>query len=579
MNIHKKALYFIIVIFFSVMSMVACDSRIKFEKEQDDFGSTYTNPNINIQIANNVENHDELFQRIEQDLNIINDFAPIKSLEIRVERNPSRARKEDQILIRPELVSTDDLRKAIIAGSYDLYDQWKVEGICGNLFEAEGSGDPDQDPNTKKSNSKNNGISEDQRSDENAAVDFRSYFQQNELSLFSLRFDEEYSSHEEVENLKLVSIDLVKYLLKQGKKEQLLKEEITIDDIKAWASENEIDTEYLETIYPHIENISVGESWMFFRPEIKTKREINGFNIHLIDRNERYDTAKELENIIKTFDEDIAANLKVIREQAPNFYKEFEKPLTEVPTRITYRLEKRGDISFVPLGSYSVHLTRIESQMVEYNHILLQESFRSHGIFVNKPMWLLDGFDVCLAKLYSDSFPYKKLMASYIEQSKSEPTRNLSPREQQYIDAIDTLIQENFATVEEQIDNLENRRTFLHIIFGEGLQFGDMSEISGFGKDTKVAAFTGNPAKKYDGIEEPDNLNVYANYSFVAYLMEEYGLEKMLYFGVQDFEKITFEEYFGKSYEQLDADWKQYLIDNIKSGELLVYGEEGSRNK
>ncbi|MDO4710812.1 MAG: hypothetical protein Q4A75_02450 [Peptostreptococcaceae bacterium] len=555
MNIHKKALYFIIVIFFSVMSMVACDSRIKFEKEQDDFGSTYTNPNINIQIANNVENHDELFQRIEQDLNIINDFAPIKSLEIRVERNPSRARKEDQILIRPELVSTDDLRKAIIVGAYDLYDQWKVEGIYGNLFadEVQGKTEP---------------------TGENATVDFRSYFQQNELSLFSLRFDEEYSSHEEVENLKLVSIDLVKYLLKQGKKEQLLKEEITIDDIKAWASENEIDTEYLETIYPHIENISVGESWMFFRPEIKTKREINGFNIHLIDRNERYDTAKELENIIKTFDEDIAANLKVIREQAPNFYKEFEKPLTEVP-RITYKLEKRGDFSFVYHGSYAVNLRDIELQIGEYNHILLQDSFRSHGIFVNRPTWLLDGLDMCLFKLYGDSFPYKELLVKYIDFSRSETTIKLSPREQQYIDAIDTLIQENFATVEEQIDNLENRRTFLHIIFGEGLQFGDMSEISGFGKDTKVAAFTGNPAKKYDGIEEPDNLNVYANYSFVAYLMEEYGLEKMLYFGVQDFEKITFEEYFGKSYEQLDADWKQYLIDNIKSGELLVYGEEG----
>lgn len=26
---------------------------------------------------------------------------------------------------------------------------------------------------------------------------------------------------------------------------------------------------------------------------------------------------------------------------------------------------------------------------------------------------------------------------------------------------------------------------------------------------------------------------------------------------------------------ELDADWKQYLVDNIKGGELLVYGEKG----
>lgn len=576
MKKNKRALYFIIAILFSIITIVACDSSIKFEKLQDDSGSVYTNPNIKIRIANNVENHEEIFKSIEQDLNIINKFEPIKSLEISVERNPSQARKDNQVLIRPEFVSTDDFRKEIIAKSYDLYDQWKVEGIYGNLFEGEKSASADQDLNTKKSNRKNDGNSGDQRSSENTAADFRSYFQKNELSLFSLRFDEEYSSPEEVENLKLASTDLVKYLLKQGKKERLLKEEITIDDIKAWANENEIRTEYLETIYPHIENIRVGESWMFLRPEIKTKRETNGFSIHLIDRNERYDTAKELETIIKTFDEDIAANLKVIREQAPNFYKEFEKPLTEVP-RITYKLEKRGDFSFVYNGSYTAHLTHIELQIGEYNHILLQESFRSHGIFVNRPTWLLDGFDMCLFKLYCNTYPYKEALVDYIDFSRSKPARKLSPHEQQYLDAMATLIQENFATADEQLDNLKNRRTFLHIINGTGIRFGDMYNTWRFGRDPKVAAMSGNLVKKYDGIEEPNNLNLFANYSFAAYLMEEYGLEKMLYLGVQDFEKITFEEYFGKSYEQLDADWKQYLIDNIKSGELLVYGEEGKK--
>lgn len=104
MTKNKKTLCFIIAILFSIMTIVACDSSIKFEKSQDDLGSTYTNPNINIRIVNNVENHEEIFKSIEQDLNIINKFEPIKNLEIGVERNPARASKDDQVLIRPELI-------------------------------------------------------------------------------------------------------------------------------------------------------------------------------------------------------------------------------------------------------------------------------------------------------------------------------------------------------------------------------------------------------------------------------------------------------------------------------------------
>ncbi len=81
----------------------------------------------------------------------------------------------------------------------------------------------------------------------------------------------------------------------------------------------------------------------------------------------------------------------------------------------------------------------------------------------------------------------------------------------------------------------------------------------------------------YQGISAPDQQNYFANVSFFGYLVETYGYEKMLYFSVQDFTKITFEEYFGKSYKELESDWKQYLIDNIKGGELLVYGEEGQK--
>ncbi|MDO5096856.1 MAG: hypothetical protein Q4D65_09855 [Peptostreptococcaceae bacterium] len=556
---------------------------MKFEKSQDEFGTTYKNEHIEVQIANNIENGEEIFANIDQDLNIINNFEPIENLEIIVEQNPPRASKENQVLIKPHLVSTDDFRKEIIAKSYNLYDQWKVEGIYGNLFVNEGSGSGKTSPNGGASNTKpeqTNIENKNQPSGENFA-DFQTYFQKNEFSLFSLRFDEGYSSEEEVENLKLASTDLVKYLLAQGKKEQLLKEEITMDDIKAWASEYEISTKYLESVYSHIENIRTEKSWLFLCPEIKTKRETNGFTINLLDKNEKYDTAKELEQIIKTFDEDIATNLQVIREQAPNFYKEFEKPLTEVP-RITYIFEAKNTLSYVNFNSTKINLRLLESQMSEYNHILLEESFRNHGIFVEKPIWLLDGLDICLSSLYSKGKNYKEKLSKIIEDGYADRLikklgNKISKEDEHFYRMHINIVRENFNTKEQCEDNIQNRNRYIHVLNAAGIGFRNEMKSLTLGKSVTIGDFERMGTKNNSNIYEPNKLNLYANYSFVAYLLEEYGLEKMLYFGVQDFEKITFEEYFGKSYKELEADWKQYLIDNIKGGELLVYGEEGKK--
>jgi hypothetical protein len=65
-------------------------------------------------------------------------------------------------------------------------------------------------------------------------------------------------------------------------------------------------------------------------------------------------------------------------------------------------------------------------------------------------------------------------------------------------------------------------------------------------------------------------INYHANSSFLNYLIEEYGLEKLLYLMVEDFSTLTYEEYFGKSYEELKVDWIEYLKKNIKAIELIL---------
>jgi hypothetical protein len=67
-----------------------------------------------------------------------------------------------------------------------------------------------------------------------------------------------------------------------------------------------------------------------------------------------------------------------------------------------------------------------------------------------------------------------------------------------------------------------------------------------------------------------NHINYRANQSFTNYLIEEYGLEKLLYLMVEDFSTLTYEEYFGKSYEELKVDWIEYLKENIKSIELIL---------
>lgn len=72
-----------------------------------------------------------------------------------------------------------------------------------------------------------------------------------------------------------------------------------------------------------------------------------------------------------------------------------------------------------------------------------------------------------------------------------------------------------------------------------------------------------------EGIREANNIPWSQNFSFVEYMVYKYGLEKMLYFSVGDFGTMTFEEEFGKSFKELERDWKLYLKENIVGAENI----------
>ncbi len=567
--IIRKRNFFVMMFLFCIL-LSGCNSKMKFEKSQDEFNTTYKNENIEVQIANNVENSEEIFQSIERDLNIINNFEPIEKLTVRVDNKFLKGNDKSGVECNGEFVKTPQFKQLLIANAYDLYDNWKAVGIYGNLF-----GD-EMNVNFVSTNANDKATEQNQ-----GKVDFVSYYRNHNFSLFGAHFFPDFSSEEEIKNLTFASTSLVKYLLDNGKKEKLLKEEISIEDIKPWAEQNNIDLTYLEALYNHINEIRVSNPSEFMKLYIDTRRDINGYSMELAAPGEEFDTASELENAIKFFDENIEKHRQLMKEKAPNFYKEYEKPLTQVP-KIIYEINAVGGSNSFDEFDNRVYFTSRSVHLHEYCHYLMKASFENHGIKITKPAWVVEGIDPYL-DYYYHLYNSKDSMNSYIERNildieHFEKTKKEEPVRYNRLKVYADVLRANF-TIEELADfdkiyrDEEKYKKLVHIKYGSALGYPKAYQIFGL-TDSRLRAFNLG-RHSYPGISEANNQNYYANVSFFGYLVETYGYEKMLYFSVQDFSKITFEEYFGKSYKELDADWKKYLIDNIVDGELLVYGDKG----
>ncbi len=532
---------------------------MQFEKSQNEFNTTYKNENIEVQIANNVENGEEIFQSIERDLNIINHFEPIEKLSIRVDNKFLKGNDKSGVECNGKFVKTPQFKQLLIANAYDLYDNWKAVGIYGNLFADE------MNVNFVSTNA--NDKATEQKHTQNE-VDFVSYYQNHNFSLFGAHFFPDFSSGEEIKNLTFASTSLVKYLLDNGQKEKLLKEEISIEDIKPWAEQNNIDLTYLEALYNHINEIKVSNPSAFEKLYLETKRDINGFSIRVTSAEEEYDTATELEQVLVLFDKDIKNNLQVIQAQAPNFYKEYEKALTNVP-KVNYIFNSKDNVN--SQSYHEIYLKVLDAQMVEYNHFLLGETFEYYLISLDRPKWIAEGLDIFLGMRYSDGWNMKIFLDAFLHNELE--TTHFDENVRRYLKGMREIFEKNIdaQNIDGWLAEEGNRNKTIHLLNASGIGFPEHNRLPFFNSDT---VFVKKGPQTYHGIDEPNNLNFFAHISFVTYMVERFGLEKMLYLSIKNSKGITFEEYFGKSYKELEADWKQYIVDNIKGGEWLVYGEE-----
>lgn len=544
--------YIVLLLTLCAVLLTGCQKEegLEFTKTQDEIDTTYQSGDIVVKIAYNVKDEEKVFADIKKEIDIVNEFQKIDHLMILVSEKYLKASDVSGINCKADFIKTPAFKKMLIGTSYGLYDNWKVEGLYGNIF-----------------------CDESSQKTECSSTDFSTYYKTNIFSLFGARFIPAFSGEDQIENLQSASTSLVKYFLDKGDKERLLNESISLDEIRPWAEEHQIDLAYLETIYDHVNDIKVSDIRPIEKLIIDTKRNVGGFSIQIASLHEDYDEAQDLEQVIKGFDEAIAKNLAAIKREAPNFYKDYEKALTQ-PPKVRYIFNEAENINYQMIDMREITLHDLNSHMAEYNHFLMGDSFNANGVHVGKPMWVTEGVDHYPFYIYSDAYiqETKEWVLPSLKEYK-DPSGSYKNKMKEY-KAFLTILEvfdANFpnALTDDSIwSNEHDLKKMIHIFHAYAVAYRQEAHLKFIHPSDTVSGrrpIRGNP-----GISAPDDLGYIANFSFVAYLIEEYGWEKMLYFTVQDFTKITFEEYFGKSYKELEADWKNYILNNIEQGELLL---------
>ncbi|OZV13941.1 hypothetical protein CIW83_00425 [Tissierella sp. P1] len=513
-------------------------------------GSTiYRNDNIKIKISDNTDEKGSIYTSILNELQKINEFSPIENLEIEISKQYIVPNIEKMIKCDAKFIETEEFKKELIKKSYGIYDNWISEGLYSKIF-----------------------------GQQNESIDFTTYYSNNDFSLFGARFFKPFVSKEEIESVKSASIDLVEYILKNNKKEELLKNNIEISDIEEWAEEKSIDLSYqreIESLMNRMEVYDIADKFI-----INTREEINGFKIDISmteikaknERTKQYDTAEKIEQIILMFDRDILAVRKGIEEEAPKFYAEYKEILNNVP-KIKYifntSVDYLPDGGFViQPGSEEVNLKILNVHAHEYCHILFRNPFIEKGINIGISGWIGEGIANYMHGVYSES--YMKMM---------EDGFNNIPNYTELLGTQD-FTEEELKELKSLYDNL------LNIYIKNDIDINNIEEIAKsknkrivennlrvlhkvkFHKTLGIDLNEGNAPM--DLMTEGDTMDYHKNFSFFNYLVEEYGLEKMLYLNVADFNGLTYKEVFGKTFEELKVDWMNYLKENIKDIESIL---------
>ena len=523
---NKKILVLIIFTIF----LTACSPKIQLCKTDGETSTIYENDNIKIKIANNINEKENVCRIVQEYLQKINDFSPIENIEIEISKVYVVPNTDNIIKCDDKFIETEEFKKELIKKSYGIYDNWIVEGLYGEMFNID-----------KKD------------------IDFSEYYKNHDFSLFGARFFEPFSSKKEIENIKSASADLVEYLIQNDKKEQLLENQIEIHDIERWAGDNNIDLEYQREIESLMNRMEVLNKTN--RLIINTKEEINGFKIDIAytDKvDEQYDTAEKIEQLILRFDRDILSVKKGIEKDAPNFYSEYKEVLNNVP-KIEYIFMDGTNGGYTD-AYLKIYLMGMTDQPHEYCHLLFKAPFLKNGISITKPAWLDEGIAEYLHTAYSEA---------YIEEVK----RGISAVKDYHQATIES---QNLLDIQLKIYHANN----IDINNIENIKDDNEKRIlvSNVGYLTHAIETRGTELntwfidkRPYPGpMGEGNTMSYLENFSFVDYLIEEYGLEKILYLNVADFSQLTYEKVFGKSFEELKTDWTDYLKENIKDIELIL---------
>ncbi|WP_308523475.1 hypothetical protein [uncultured Tissierella sp.] len=518
-----------------------CSQEVSLIETTKDYVTIYSNDNISIKISNTVKDNENIYNTILESLQKINRFSPIHNIEIDIDEKHVIPKVEDSIKCNSSFVETKEFKKELIKRSYGIYDNWISEGLYGKIFDVNKKG-----------------------------IEFSNYYKNHEFSLFGVRFFEPFISKEEAENVQAASIDLVEYLIKNGKKEELLKNQIYISDIEEWAEEKNIDVSYQQSIDSLMNRMEVNKLKPNIYLTLNTREEINGFTIDINTMDEQYDAAKKIEDAILKFDTDIVRIREGIKRDAPNFYRDYSHVIENMP-KIHYYFDIDALINSAETEK-DIVLKSLLAQIHEHNHILIGNYFKSkkNNNSIRPLLWLNEGLANYLDVAYTDSAEFiTEDMLKTILYAK-ENDNKLDEEAKEFIEIMFKVLKENNIEVNnlnKVMKDKDGRINATTIISTMGVKFGKfimpkdiLIDVVGFDISSQNAWPMG----------AGNHINYRANQSFTNYLIQEYGLEKLLYLMVEDFTTLTYEEYFGKSYEELKVHWIKYLKENIKAIELIL---------
>jgi hypothetical protein len=535
----RKKTSLILLIFVFILFTNGCVEEVSLIETKGEYFTTYENDNISIKIYNAVKEKENIYNTILEDLQKINGFSPINNMEIDIDEKYIMPKIEDSIKCNSSFIDTKEFKKELIKKSYDIYDNWISEGLYVKIFEVD----------TKE-------------------IEFSKYYETHEFSLFGARFFEPFASKDEVENVQAASIDLVEYLIEKGKKEELLRNQVYISDIEEWGKDKNIDLSYQRSIEGLMNRMEVNKLKPNIFLAINTKENINGFTIDILTIGEQYDTAKKIEDFILIMDVNVKNIREGLQKDAPNFYNDYSDVIENVP-KIQYYLDNNLEINGTEVGNGRIQLTDLNIQAHEYGHILIVDSFLKNNIKIDKPLWLDEGIVNYLDVAYSGSFKLRlESMHDNIIRNKS-----ISGKFTEYenlINNVNTIFHANNIDLSNPMKIMKNKSERIkvcHIYFSTGLKHSEVYFEPSIKDTVSILGESSNPSWP---MGRGNYINYHANFSFTAYLIEEYGLEKLLYLMVEDFSTLTYEEYFGKSYEELKVDWIEYLKENIKVIELML---------